>query len=75
MMTKAPDDRRGAAGKVAAVHAQLVVVLAIVALQLWLITVALNEFFLGNLDSVWSLTIASGVLFLVALGVLFAHGE
>lgn len=59
----------GAPGRTAIVQAQVYVVAVIVITQLWLVTTALFELLSGHMHSLWGLTIASGIGFLVALFV------
>lgn len=71
--------RRGgeerAAGRVALVEAQLLLVITVVVLQLWLLTVALEELLAGHAEGVWWLVAFSGLGFLAALLVLAARRE
>ena len=73
------DERRSpprpATGRVAAVHAQIALVISLLVGQLWLLTAAWDELELEHLDAVVTLAIASGILFLLGLGVLLAHRE
>jgi hypothetical protein len=56
-------------GRMAIVQSQVYIVGVILVLQLWLITTALYELLSGRPQSLWGLTIASGVGFVVALVV------
>ncbi|MGH2365670.1 MAG: DUF6755 family protein [Chloroflexota bacterium] len=51
--------------------AALAVGLLLMALQLWLLTVALELFLSGQGTSVWPLALISGLIFLGGLGVLW----
>jgi hypothetical protein len=59
----------GAPGRIAIVQAQVFLVGAIVVAQLWLITTALYELLSGRPQTLWWLTLASAVGFVVALVV------
>jgi len=52
------------------VMAALTVGLVLMALQLWVLTTALDLLLGGHPDQVWQLTVVSGVIFAGGLGVL-----
>jgi cytochrome bd-type quinol oxidase subunit 2 len=68
-------DERAAAERVGLVEAQLLIVVVTVVLQLWLLTVALEQFLAGDAGATWSLAAFSALGFLIALLVLVAHRE
>ncbi len=63
------------AGKVAAVHAQIVLVTLAVIVQLWLLTTSMDVFLAGDLSPLWSFAAVSAVAFLGSLGLLIASHD
>ena len=59
----------GAPGRTAIVQSQVFLVAVIVIAQLWLVTTALFKLLSGRPQDLWGLTIASGIGFLLALGI------
>lgn len=70
-----PADERGTSGKIAAVHAQIGIAALMVVGQLWLLTIALNEFLLGHVMGAVTTALASALAFLASLGALLAYRE
>jgi hypothetical protein len=62
-------------GQMSLVAAGLVVGLLLMAIQLWLLTVALDLYLAGRGADVWSLALVSGGIFLGGLGVLWLLGR
>ncbi len=57
-------------GRTAALDARIAVVILLVVLQLWLLTVALDTFLVGDAAGTLGLAATSGLAFLAALGTL-----
>jgi hypothetical protein len=64
-----------APGHASLVGAGLAVGLLLMAIQLWLLTVALDLYLAGHGRDVWSLALASGLIFAGGLGVLWLLGR
>ncbi len=57
-------------GQVTIVMAALTIGILLMAIQLWLLTVALDLFLAGNGGDVWRTAVVSGAIFLGGLGML-----
>ena len=68
------DDELLAPGETSLVEAGLVIGLLLMAMQLWLLTVALDLMLGGRVGEVWSLAAVSGLIFLGGLGICGCSG-
>ncbi len=57
---------RSASAQIGVLQAQLFVVITMVVLQLWLLTVGLEQLLAGNYGALWSLAAFSALAFLIA---------
>jgi hypothetical protein len=64
-----------APGQAPIVAAGLAIGILLLAVQLWLLTVALDLYLAGHGDQVWSLALVSGLIFLGGLLVLWILGR
>ncbi|TAK31778.1 MAG: hypothetical protein EPO21_16695 [Chloroflexota bacterium] len=67
--------RKRIGGRIAAVHAQIILATLAVIVQLWLLTTALDVLLSGDPRPLWSFAAVSAVAFLGSLGLLLASHD